>query len=151
MKPSVPFIRTPYNYDVDKASDDSGLVCPEPTLTQQHSKDECDINFIVQRFGVTGELPVDPHARKPTYGDFTGVSDYRGALDAVMAADEAFMALPAKIREQFDNDPALFVDFCSSNDPADRSLAMELGLIPPPASQASVQIPEPVVTDGEKS
>ena len=136
------FVRTPHNYDVDEASDASGLSCPEPTLTQQHCKDECDINHIVARFGVTGELPVNPNARQPTYGDFTGISDYRQALDAVMAADEAFMALPAKIRERFDNDPALFVDFCSSTDPDDRSLAIELGLIPPPAKPDGV-IPSP--------
>lgn len=138
------FVRSPHNYDVDDASNESGLSCPEPTLAQQHSKDECDINFIVQRFGVTGELPVDPHAPKPTYGDFTGIGDYRDALDAVMRADEAFMALPAKVREQFDNDPALFVDFCSSNDPADRSLAIDLGLIPPPSIPDGV-IPSPDV------
>lgn len=146
-----PFIRTPYNYDVDEASDASGLSCPEPTLTQQHCKDECDINYIVERFGVTGELPVDPHARKPTYGDFTGVYDYQSALNAVMAADEAFMALPAKLRERFDNDPALFVDFCSSTDPQDRSEAIELGLIRPSAPQERISVPEPVVTESQKS
>lgn len=143
------FVRTPHNYDVDEASLDSGLVCPEPTLAQQNCRDECDINFIVERYGVTGQLPPQT-GPMPTYGDFTGVRDYRDALDAVMAADAAFMALPAKVRERFDNDPALFVDFCSSTDPQDRSLAMELGLIPPPAkpdgvipSPEGVEIPEP--------
>jgi phage internal scaffolding protein len=135
------FVRTPHNYDVDEASNESGLSCPEPTLAQQHSAEECDINYIVERFGVTGQLP--PHnGPMPTYGDFTGVTDYRDALEAVMKADEAFMSLPAQVRERFDNDPALFVDFCSSNDPADRSLAIELGLIPPPAKPDGV-IPSP--------
>lgn len=142
-----PFLRTPYNYDVDKASDASGLSCPEPTLAQQHPRDECDINYIVERFGITGQLP--PHSGPmPTYGDFTGVTDYRDALEAVMKADEAFMSLPANVRERFDNDPALFVDFCSSNDPQDRSLAMELGLIPPPAKPDGV-IPSPEVANTE--
>lgn len=135
------FVRTPHNYDVDEASNESGLSCPEPTLAQQHAAEECDINYIVERFGVTGQLP--PHdGPLPTYGDFTGIGDYRDALDAVMKADEAFMALPAKVRETFDNDPALFVDFCSSTDPKDRSLAIELGLIPPPAKPDGV-IPSP--------
>jgi phage internal scaffolding protein len=141
MKPVIPFLRTPFNYDVDKVSDETGLSCPEPTLAQQHCKDECDINVIVERFGVTGQLPTHDGSL-PTYGDFTGVSDYRDALEAVARADEAFMALPANVRERFDNDPALFVDFCSSTDPADRSLAIDLGLIPPPAKPDGV-IPSP--------
>ena len=147
MKPNFPFLRTPYNYDVDKASDDSGLECKDPSLTQQHLAEECDINYIVERFGVTGQLP-DVPSHTPTYGDFTGVADYREALDAVRAADAAFMALPAKIRERFDNDPALFVDFCSSTDPSVRSEAIELGLIPPPVKPDGV-IPSPEVVKTE--
>lgn len=139
-KVNLPFVRTPYNYDVDKVSNDNGLDCPEPTLAQQHCKEECDINYIVERFGVTGQLP--PNDRPmPTYGDFTGISDYRSALDAVMAADDVFMSLPPKIRERFANDPAALVDFCS--DDSNRAEAMELGLIPPSAPQERVSIPEP--------
>lgn len=136
MTIEMPFLRTPYNYDVDAVSDETGLKCEDPSLAQQHSAEECDINYIVERFGVTGQLP-ENNRPMPTYGDFTGVSDYRQALDAVTQAQDAFMSLPANVRERFDNDPALFVDFCSSTDPADRSEAIELGLIPPP-----------VVTDG---
>lgn len=146
MKPVLPFLRTPYNYDVNQASDDSGLECKDPSLAQQHMAQECDINYIVERFGVTGQLPETTYT--PTYGDFTGIGDYRQALDAVMAADDAFMALPAKLRERFDNDPALFVDFCSSNDPADRSEAMELGLIPYPAKPDGI-VPSPEVEKTE--
>ena len=51
----VPFLRTPYNYDVDKVSDETGLSCPEVTLAQQNFKDETDINYIVRQFGITGE------------------------------------------------------------------------------------------------
>lgn len=147
---NAPFLRTPYNYDVDAVSIETGLKCEDTSLTQQHMAEETDINYIVERFGVTGQLPEAP-AYTPTYGDFTGVSDYRQALDAVSAADAAFMALPANIRARFDNDPALFVDFCSSTDPADRNEAIELGLIPPPAVQSVVSVPEPVVTDPQKA
>ena len=28
------FIRTPYNYDTDEVSVETGLSCPEPTLTK---------------------------------------------------------------------------------------------------------------------
>lgn len=147
MKRDIPFIRTPYNYDVDQVSDETGLKCEDPSLTQQHMAEECDINYIVERFGVTGQLPEAPD-HIPTYGDFTGIGDYRQALDAVSSANAAFMSLPANIRERFDNDPALFVDFCSSTDPADRSEAIELGLIPPPAKPDGV-IPSPEVEKTE--
>ena len=147
MTIEMPFLRTPYNYDVDAVSDETGLKCEDPSLAQQHCAEECDINYIVERFGVTGQLP-EYNRAPPTYGDFTGLSDYRQALDAVRSADEAFMALPAKIRERFDNDPALFVDFCSSTDPADRSEAIELGLIAPPVKPDGV-IPSPEVASTE--
>jgi len=140
MKSTV-FLRTPYNYDADAVSDLTGLECNDPSLAQQHMKDECDINNIVERFGVTGQLPEVP-AYAPSYGDFTGIGDYRDALDKVLAADEAFMALPAKVRERFDNDPALLVDFIS--DINNRSEAIELGLIPPPVKPDGV-IPSPEV------
>ena len=131
------FVRSPHNYDVDEVSNDTGLSCPEPTLAQQHCKDECDINTIVARFGVTGQLP--PHdGPMPTYGDFTGISDYRQALDAVMAADEVFMSLPANVRERFDNDPAKLVDFCSDESNFDE--AVSLGLAVPKAVSSSPEV-----------
>lgn len=139
-----PFVRTPFNYDVDKASLDHGTVCEGESLTQQHMRDDCDINNIVARFGVGAPIMVP--AAMPTYGDFTGVSDYRSALDAIMAADDVFMSLPPHIRARFENDPAQLVDFCS--DERNRSEAMELGLIPPSAPlNGSIPTPnEDVVT-----
>ena len=48
MSKSFVFLRTPYNYDVNEASDASSLVCDDPSLAQQHARDECDINTIVR-------------------------------------------------------------------------------------------------------
>lgn len=140
MKTQV-FVRTPYNYDVDAVSDLTGLECKDPSLAQQHMKDETDINNIVAQYGVTGQLPEAP-VRVPTYGDFTGTNDYRQALDMVLAADDAFMALPAHVRERFNNDPAELVDFVS--DINNRSEAIDLGLIPLPVKPDGV-IPSPEV------
>ena len=126
----VPFFRTGYNYDADEVSRETSLICDDESLAVQSERDECDINTIVRRFGLTGHLPVG--VRMPTYGDFVGVSDYQTALHAIMDADEAFMAMPAEVRERFGNDPAAFVDFCG--DPANMEEARKLGLVPP-ASQ----------------
>jgi len=125
MSKTTVFVRNPYNYDMDKVSDETGLACQDPSLAQQHMKDECDINVIVERFGVTGELPTAPVS--PQFGDFSGISDYHTAINAVRASEEAFMALPAKIRARFDHDPNALLQFL--NDPINRDEAIEIGLI----------------------
>lgn len=119
------FVRNPYNYDMALASEESGLVCKDPSLAQQHMKDECDINVLVERFGVTGSMPVAPI--EPSYGDFSGVGDYHSALNAIKAADEAFMALPAKIRAKFDHDPNALLNYLQNEE--NRDEAIQLGLI----------------------
>lgn len=124
---SKPFIRTAWNYDRDGASVVSGVSEFPPTMAQQQFAEECDINTIVERFGLSGQLPVA--ARMPTYGDFTGVSDFQSAMQAVRSAEESFMAMPGSVRERFGHDPAKFVDFCS--DPANLEEARKLGLAVP--------------------
>lgn len=129
------FLRTPYNYDTMEASDASALTCDDPSLAQQHMKEESDINTIVRRFGLTGELPSG--VRMPQYGDFTGVTDYHTALNAVIAAQDSFAQLPADIRTRFGNDAAAFVDFCMKEE--NRAEAEKLGLVAP---QAPIQAAE---------
>jgi phage internal scaffolding protein len=119
------FLRSLGNYDSDKVSVETGLACEDPSLAQQQFKDECDINTILDRFNVTGQLPVS--ALQPQFGDFSGVTDYQSALNAVLDAQESFDALPARVRERFANDPAAFVDFCL--DEANRGEMKALGLI----------------------
>jgi len=121
----VPFIRTPYNYDVDQASSASALHCLDKSLAVQSERDEVDINEIVRRFGITGKLP--DNFEPPQYGDFTGISDYRAALQAVRDAAESFMEMPADLRARFNNDPAELIDFLADN--ANRAEAEKLGLV----------------------
>lgn len=105
-------LRAEYNYDADQASLESGLECKDDSLAVQSQKDDADINVIVERFGVTGQLP--QVAQLPRYEDFEEIFDYRTAMDAVVAADRCFKQLPAKIRARFGNDPQEFVEFCSN-------------------------------------
>lgn len=121
------FVRTPLNYDPDAASLQAGLETPELTLAQQQFKDECDINVICERFGITGQLPVG--VRPPEYGDFTAVTDYQSAMQAVRQAEESFMAMPAKVRERFAHSPQQFLEFVA--DPANLEEARSLGLAMP--------------------
>lgn len=130
----APFLRTEYNYDMNAASNESGLHCEDATLTQQHFKDETDINNILRQFNITGLLPEAPLS--PRYGDFTGVVDYHTALNQVIAAEDEFMTLPADLRARFQNDPAQLIDFL--NDENNRSEAVNLGLLDTPKAESTV-------------
>jgi len=127
------FLRTPYNYDTNAASDESGLACQDESRTKQSFAEEADINTIVRRFGVTGQLPTG--IRAPTYGDFENVVDFHTAMNAIAQAGEAFDRMPAQVRARFHNNPAEFVDFCS--DPANVAEMEKLGLTNTPKNGAT--------------
>ncbi|WNK14631.1 MAG: internal scaffolding protein [Microvirus sp.] len=120
-------LRTPYNYDTDKASIEHGLECKDETRTQQHFAEEVDINTIVERFGITGQTPTG--VRMPTYGDFTEANDFHSSLNAIVQAKEAFDQMPVKVKQRFNNDPEQFVEFCSQEE--NRTEAEKLGLVQP--------------------
>jgi len=143
MSKNAVFLRTPYNYDRDAATNESGLHCEDASLAQQHFKEECDINTILQKFNITGLLPEQPLS--PRYGDFTGIGDYHTALNRVIAAQHEFEALPAQIRARFDNDPSNLIEFLENSD--NRSEAEELGLI----EKAAAEVVEAVKTTPEKA
>lgn len=119
------FCRSEYNYDADKVSRENDFKTSGKVRTQQNQKDEADINTIVRRFGVTGQLPTNVVA--PQYGDFTAVTDYQSALNAINSANLAFLAMPPEIRKRFDHDPAQFVEFCC--DPKNKEEMKKLGLV----------------------
>lgn len=106
-----------------------GLTCETPSLTQQQFKEECDINNIIARYETTGLLtdPLHPGTRIPQFGDFSNVPDYLHAQTIIARTREAFEALPSKIRDRFDNDPALMLEFLQ--DESNREEAVKLGLV----------------------
>ncbi len=135
-------VKNPITYDRDKNSNLAKFVFIRPSRTQQSFRDECDINNILRQFNVTGQLPAG--SVQPQYGDFSGITDYQSALNAVMAAQDSFLQLPAKVRAKFDNDPALFVEFASQE--ANRDEMKALGLLHKETAQAVVKSPsEPVL------
>lgn len=157
----APFIRTEWNYDMNAASLETAVDCqtpPEDTRaldphgrpyieiwkeenfrTQQHFKEECDINVIMERFGLG--VPVPESFKMPQYGDFTGaLTDYQTALNYVIQAEAEFMKLPARLRERFGNDPNNLVTFL--DDASNREEAVSLKLLrEPEAPSSSVQGP----------
>lgn len=100
-----------------------------PSRTKQSFKDECDINKIMKRFKKT--VGTDYLNRfqgylDGRYGDFSEVADYRSALHQVRQAEEVFMALPAKVRGRFSNDPAQFLDFVQNPNNAEELVSLGL-------------------------
>lgn len=114
-----------------------GLTCETPSLTQQQFKEECDINNIIARYETTGLLtdPLHPGTRMPQFGDFSNVPDYLHAQTIIARTREAFEALPSKIRDRFDNDPAQMLEFLQ--DESNREEAVKLGFIDKPVVEDS--------------
>lgn len=104
--------------------------------TQQHFKDECDINRIVKRFSETGIVTHLAHS-SPQYG-FASAQNFTDAAFIVAEAKSQFEALPAKIRAHFENDPAEYLD--AVQDESRHAEFVELGLLPEPLPEPS---PEP--------
>lgn len=84
-----------------------------PSLTKQSHKDECDVNMIMVRFEKTGLID-HINQFKGGYGDAIGVVDYHTAQNQIIAADAAFLSLPAKLRARFHNDPGAFLSFADN-------------------------------------
>ena len=105
--------------------DDLGVTFTEPSMAQQHFKDECDINRIIDRFTKTGTIPQIISGFE--FADLSNVPSYQEAMGFLIEAQDRFMELPAKIRREFDNDPGQLLTFLEN--PSNYDKAVELGLI----------------------
>lgn len=126
-------IRSAYSFDRAENARLHGLACLDPTRAVQSERDNCDINVLVARFGITGQMPQT--TRLPTYESYEDVFDYQSALQSVKDAQEAFLELPARVRERFKNDPQEFLMYAT--DPANIDGMRELGLASPKATPAA--------------
>lgn len=99
----------------------------DPGQVQQHLAEETDVNYIMSKYRRTGELR---HVTKMAgeYGDFSNAPDYKSAIERIMAADNLFMELPARVRDRFNNDPAQFIEFATDGRNIDE--LRKMGLAP---------------------
>lgn len=120
--------------------------CSQDGRTKQSFKDECDVNHIMNKYKHTGVLvdPVSGSGRPPLFGDFTG-QDFATMQNAVAQTRSEFERLPASVRNRFDNDPGLLLEWLA--DPANAKEAENLGLkateTPPNAQTAPEPTPSP--------
>lgn len=118
--------RRHFGYDVEAASNEAAIPAGQhgESMTVQSMAEEADINVILRRVGIGGQVP--QNFRLPQYGDYEGISDFQSALGAVMEASGQFMQLPASVRAQFQNDPQVFLDFTVN--PANIDALRKMGL-----------------------
>lgn len=109
-----PVIRT--RFDESLTLSGHGLSCPldEGKTSSEFAKD-CDINSIMARYEKTGQLPQYSRGAAQ-YGDFSQIPDFATMRHRVIAAEEMFMALPAKVRAVFGNDPGAFIAAADSQE-----------------------------------
>lgn len=103
------------------------FMCTGPTMTEQHHRNEVNINQIMKRARMGGLIPM--RAGTPLYGDFRQATDYHDMKNRVIEADRAFLKLPASIRAQFDNDPGALIAYLDN--PENLQEAIEMGLVDP--------------------
>lgn len=109
--------------------DPTALYCDDPSLTQQHFAEECDINEILKRSEQGKPIPVNQ--KMAMYGDFTVVpKSLSEAFGMIKQANDLFMSLPWQVRERFQNDPQRMIEFL--NDEKNRDEALKLGMVNPP-------------------
>lgn len=118
--------------------------------TKQEFAEECDLNVLMKRYEKTG-VPPSFKAVPPRYVDAADMPDFQTCLQVVADAERQFMALPARVRSEFENDPAKFVEFAS--DPANLDQMRKWGLaepapVPPEPVEVKV-VGDPLVKPAE--
>lgn len=119
-------IKKPY-----ERHDYPGLICTGKSKVQQHFASDVDINNIMAKAVKTGYLP---QTEPGFYGDFRNIGDYQTTQNKLIQAQEAFDALPARIRSRFKNEPGMLIDFV--NNPENKAEAMAIGLLKMPEAPA---------------
>lgn len=113
-----------------------------PSRTKQAPHAECDINVIMSKYEKTGVIN-HFNTHQGDYGDFLGFSDFHDAMNQVRAAEDAFASIPSRIRKEFNNDPAQFMEFAQN--PSNLDKMREMGLakdLPPTPLEAAIEASE---------
>lgn len=94
-----------YSHDGVTRPNEGTFCTAEEGKARQEFKAESDLNVLLKR----GESAIIPALREQgVFADLTGIGDLHACLETVRRATDAFMQLPAKVRSEFDNDPAAF-------------------------------------------
>lgn len=102
--------------------------------TRSEFRDDCDIRNIIKRHSLAP-------TSAPLYLDLTGLPDgVQGTLELARRVASGFDSLPLKARQYFNYDVEKLSQFLL--DPNNKSMAAELGLLPPTATASSSKPPD---------
>lgn len=105
----------------------TGEITNPPSMTKQEFVDQCNVNKIIKEFTITGQIThISAKAAQGAFIDLPAGLDYQNSLNIMIKAEEAFMALPAAVRDRFGNDPAAFLEFMSDPENGDEMIKMGL-------------------------
>lgn len=128
-----------------------GLKCPEHSLTEQVYKDQCDLNFLIQKYGLQDDpfaltMYLDPTSRQMTFVDTTEVPDLYAALRAQSQVRQIFNELDYDQQKRFDFSVDAFSSYCMT---ASEDEIKKLGLKNIVFSEPPVPVPpaDPIVPD----
>lgn len=92
-----------------------GVKFEKPSMTQQHFKEQCDINRILDSYRVKARAlgvsvsELMPKLGSEQFADVSNLDDYLTAQNRISQVNQMFEALPAEVRRSFDDDPSNFV------------------------------------------
>lgn len=130
-------------YDGTLTNPATGEVFTPPRRVKQSHVAECDINTILKQYSQTGQLRhISANAQAGAYQDLPDNIDFQESMNIIKAGEQAFATLPARTRDRFNNNPALFLEFMA--DPNNQDEAIKLGL----ATRRPEQEPQPDATGG---
>ena len=95
------------------------------SMTQQHFKDECDINNILKSY--RGKIPA---SEEPAFFMDCTVNDLQSAYSIAEDIGSRFDSLDSEVRAKFNNNPLELLEFVHNAD--NHTAAVELGLLPKP-------------------
>ena len=112
------------------------------SMTQQHFKDECDINNILKAY--RGKVPA---SEEPAFFMDCTVNDLQSAYEIAEDIGSRFDSLDSEVRAKFNNNPLELLEFVHNAD--NQTAAVELGLLPklepaPEPAPAPAPAPESV-------
>jgi len=115
-----------------------------PSPTQQHFKDEADVNNIVAHYAQTGIDPYIDRLKRRTFGYATSQT-FEEAMRNTAEVNSAFEDLPSEVRQGFSNDPGQWIDSMAGPPPQDETIV-------PPEAPEEPPIPDETAPDSaEKS
>lgn len=95
------------------------------SMTQQHFKDECDINNILKSY--RGKIS---SSTEPAFFMDCTVTDLQSAYEIAEDIGARFDSLDSEVRARFNNNPLELLEFVHNAD--NQTVAIELGLLPKP-------------------